>query len=80
MGRKILPAEAQRVVVEALKAGKLTEAQLAERGLRFDKEAGKVVPATPPHNCWDDAVPYGSDGALGHGWECGVCGKFLQAG
>ena len=32
------------------------------------------------HDCWDNAVPYESDGALGHGWECGTCGKFLQAG
>jgi hypothetical protein len=34
----------------------------------------------PAHNCWDDAVPYVSDGPLGHGWECGTCGAFLQAG
>lgn len=32
------------------------------------------------HDCFDNAVPYESDGALGHGWECGICGKFLQAG
>jgi hypothetical protein len=32
------------------------------------------------HDCDDNAVPYKSDGALGHGWECGICGKFLQAG
>ena len=30
--------------------------------------------------CMDNAKPYTSDGALGHGFECGVCGKFLQAG
>jgi len=34
----------------------------------------------PPHDCWENPVPYESDGALGHGWECGVCGAFLQAG
>lgn len=34
----------------------------------------------PEHDCMDHAVPYVSDGALGHGWECGVCGDFLQAG
>lgn len=34
----------------------------------------------PPHDCWENPVPYVSDGALGHGWECGVCGAFLQAG
>jgi hypothetical protein len=33
------------------------------------------------HNCWDNAVPYtGSGGPLNHGWECGYCGEFLQAG
>jgi hypothetical protein len=33
-----------------------------------------------PHNCMDYAIPYKSDGPLGHGWECGKCGMFLQAG
>ena len=32
------------------------------------------------HNCIENAVTYESDGALGHGWECGICGTFLQAG
>jgi len=36
--------------------------------------------AEPTHNCIENAVTYESDGALGHGWECGICGKFLQAG
>jgi hypothetical protein len=34
----------------------------------------------PPHDCEENMVPYKSDGALGHGWECGLCGRFLQAG
>ena len=34
----------------------------------------------PAHDCWENPVPYESDGPLGHGWECGVCGAFLQAG
>jgi hypothetical protein len=38
----------------------------------------RKVPAS--HNCEENAVPYKSDGALGHGWECGICGRFLQAG
>ncbi len=38
------------------------------------------IPKTTTHDCDGNAVPYESDGALGHGWECGVCGKFLQAG
>jgi hypothetical protein len=32
------------------------------------------------HDCDENAVPYISDGPLGHGWECGICGTFLQAG
>lgn len=32
------------------------------------------------HDCMDFEVPYTSDGALGHGWECGRCGAFIQAG
>lgn len=32
------------------------------------------------HVCSEHPVPYESDGALGHGFECGVCGNFLQAG
>lgn len=32
------------------------------------------------HDCMDHAVPYESDGPLGHGFECGRCGAFLQAG
>lgn len=34
----------------------------------------------PEHDCWDHPVPYVSDGPLGHGFECGLCGGFLQAG
>lgn len=32
------------------------------------------------HDCWDEAIEYRIDGPIGHGWECGVCGTFLQAG
>jgi hypothetical protein len=46
-----------------------TEARIAEQGVEI-----------PAHDCDDHAVPYVSDGALGHGWECGLCGAFLQAG
>lgn len=31
-------------------------------------------------DCMDHAEPYVSDGPLGHGFECGQCGRFLQAG
>ena len=32
------------------------------------------------HDCNDCAVPVHTDGPLGHGWACGKCGAFLQAG
>lgn len=32
------------------------------------------------HDCMEHAVPCTTDGPLGHGWECGKCGAFLQAG
>ena len=61
--------------------------------VRIDLTTMTATPYEPPcreelaerrgqsHDCWDNAVPYtNSGGALGHGWECGVCGKFLQAG
>ena len=34
----------------------------------------------PPHDCNEHAVPYHSNGPLGHGFECQICGCFLQAG
>lgn len=45
-----------------------------ERGIR------NAVARLNAHDCDENAVPYASDGALGHGWECGICGAFLQAG
>jgi hypothetical protein len=41
---------------------------------------GSNAGASVAHVCDDNAVPYVSDGALGHGFECGICGAFLQAG
>jgi hypothetical protein len=32
------------------------------------------------HARMEHAVPCTTDGPLGHGWECGRCGAFLQAG
>lgn len=32
------------------------------------------------HDCMEHAVQCTTDGPLGHGWECGRCGNFLQAG
>jgi hypothetical protein len=52
-----------------------------EDGLkRRSVRAAVKATATMPHDCMENAVPYKSDGALGHGWECGICGEFLQAG
>lgn len=48
------------------------------------KSLDEIVERSPrkvdPHDCEAHAVPYKSGGALGHGFECGICGKFLQAG
>ena len=32
------------------------------------------------HDCMDWAGPVTTGGPLGHGWACGHCGRFLQAG
>ena len=32
------------------------------------------------HMCMEHAVPISTDGPIGHGWECSLCGSFLQAG
>lgn len=32
------------------------------------------------HDCQEHATYILTDGPIGHGWECGVCGDFLQAG
>jgi hypothetical protein len=47
---------------------------------RYFTSDGKPRHMLCEHNCDENVVPYESDGALGHGWECGVCGTFLQAG
>lgn len=45
----------------------------AEDGINPDND--------PDPECVEhEPVPYQSDGPLGHGWECGRCGAFLQAG
>lgn len=50
----------------------------------FNVESDKLEPIVsnegPEHDCMTNAVPCKTDGPLGHGWECGVCGEFLQAG
>ena len=32
------------------------------------------------HDCMEHAVEIATDGPLGHGWACNICGNFLQAG
>jgi hypothetical protein len=32
------------------------------------------------HDCWEHAFSIEWDGALGHGWECDLCGELLQVG
>lgn len=52
----------------------------ADRADEADRAEFKRAEREADHDCWDNAVPYVSDGPLGHGWECGKCGAFLQAG
>ncbi len=47
---------------------------------RFNAANRRHVEESNAHDCMANAVPYVSDGALGHGFECGICGNFLQAG
>jgi len=55
--------------------GQLPEASKREVAACYVFELG------PSHVCRENAVPYtNSGGALGHGFECSVCGAFLQAG
>lgn len=54
-----------------------TQMQPVAVGARAEEARSEQIPA---HDCMENAVPYVSDGPLGHGWECGVCGEFLQAG
>ena len=42
--------------------------------------ADEVGDPTDGHVCYDHAVYVETGGAIGHGWECGLCGSFLQAG
>lgn len=56
-----------------------------EDGEELRKSGWRVIKVTEAfmdgHDCWENAVPYtNSGGALGHGFECGRCGRFLQAG
>ena len=45
-------------------------------------EQFEECPLTDDHDCWDNAQPYEfeEDGHRFHGWECGICGEFLQSG
>jgi ribosomal protein L37AE/L43A len=53
---------------------------IAERAEYERRYAAMMERKRGEHDCDENAVPYVSDGALGHGWECGICGAFLQAG
>ena len=60
------------------KSNGYTKAELTAMGYKDNKAA---LLALRSHKCMEHAVPYYErDGALGHGWECGICGCFLQAG
>ena len=52
---------------------------LGEKSIFKDFEE---CPLTDDHDCWENAQPYEfeEDGHRFHGWECGICGEFLQSG
>lgn len=55
--------------------------ELREEDIRAHRAGRRTLQALAvSHVCDEHAVPYTSDGPLGHGWECGICGAFLQAG
>jgi hypothetical protein len=55
------------------------DTQPVQAGAR-EEEMARSGLEPPEHDCWESAVPYVSDGILSHGWECGICGAFIQAG
>jgi hypothetical protein len=55
-------------------------AQADGRPVAAEKFAAQVSQESRAHNCDDHARPCKTNGPLGHGWECGECGAFLQAG
>ena len=58
--------------------GKKRAKAARSRARQRDRVEAEAVEAD--HNCWENAVPYESDGPLGHGWECGICGALIQVG
>ncbi|MCA1571164.1 MAG: hypothetical protein LC798_12775 [Chloroflexi bacterium] len=67
----------QAQIAEALAAERAATVQCGARAAAI---AAGEIEAPAPHDCDEQAVPYESEGALGHGFECGACGAFLQAG
>lgn len=49
-------------------------------GKRHRAAAEKEARELNNHDCMEHAQPCTTTGPLGHGWECGRCGAFLQAG
>jgi len=53
----------------------------AERGENITEVIRRALARyVEEHDCWEHSVEYESDGPLGHGWECGLCGALLQVG
>ena len=49
---------------------------------QLDDTKGTLQTYEVNHDCWENAQPYEfeEDGHRFHGWECGICGEFLQSG
>lgn len=64
------------MTIEISVRAETAKVRAGERAAKIAAEGIQVA----AHSCDAEAVQYVSEGALGHGWECGVCGAFLQAG
>lgn len=73
---EVYPATAEGGATAVRRVGELREEDIRDRRAGERTLAALAV----KHDCDANGVPYTSDGPLGHGWECGVCHAFLQAG
>jgi excinuclease UvrABC nuclease subunit len=70
------------VEAESVNEQELAEAYRKARAIIRDTTSTEFALATrkQDHDCIAYAKPCFTDGPLGHGWKCGRCGSFLQAG
>ena len=64
----------------AVRPGALEEVSASATPPPPAKAKRKRVKKAASKACEHQPIPYTSDGALGHGWECSRCGELLQVG